>query len=263
MNFSMIPEKIKQAIPTQLHGTEPDMVLRSSSDSNGESGESYFILFNQLLYIFSKKIGNSDYDAINIKLADNNAESTVEKENYKTIFKIFIPNASYIFHFSGFDEKDVLKLASQMTGMATEPDSNPIELPVEETNECCNTWENTMEILAAALMYLSLSDNEIAHCEDNFIIKVTDNNKAVLQNALKYFKTHNYEEFLQDANILNKEQQLCILANLMELGFADGVLHKSEQNMIKQFCEFFNIEPANHETIQQVIYLKNNTSIFS
>ena len=263
MNFSMIPEKIKQELPQEFRTAEPNMVLRSSSNFNGESGESYFLLYNQLLYIYSKKIGDSDYSAIHINLNDELIGSTVGKENYKTIFKISTPSGNYIFHFSGFDEKNVLKLSSQMTENPVEKDSEQVELSVEETNESNNTWENTMEILAAALMYLSLSDNEIAQCEDDFIIKVTENRKNVLQNALNYFKTHSYEEFLQDANILNKEQQLCILANLIELGFADGVLHKSEQNIIKQFCDFFDIEADNYQTIQQVIFLKNNTSVFS
>ena len=263
MNFSMIPEKIKQELPQELLNTAPNMVLRSSSDFNGESGESYFILFNQFLYIFSKKIGDSDYSGININLNDKNTNSTVGKENYKTIFQISTPSNNYIFHFSGFDEKDVLKLASQMTGIPAESERPPVELSLEETNECTSSWENKMEILAAALMYLSLSDNEIAKCEDDLIIKVTENNQAILQNALKYFKTHNFEEFLQDANFLTKEQQLCILANLLELGFADGVLHTSEQNMIKQFCDFFQIEDDNYQAIEQVIYFKKNTSVFS
>jgi hypothetical protein len=261
MNFSMVPEKIKETVLIKLEGNVPDLVLRSATFSDGESGESYLFLCNKFLYIYTKHIGDLDYCEMAINLEDKDTRGYIDKENFKIFLRLCVPSASYTFIFSSFDEKDVATVVSNIVSPPPIPLGN-----VEESkkgNDEFHVFDNAIEILTAALMYLSVSDNEIASCEDKFITSIVNNNKLILQKVLKYFKTHSYQEFLRDASYLNQEQQLCILANLIELGFADGVLHKSEQRIIKEFSDYFGIEQENVDTIQQVIYLKNNISVLS
>jgi len=117
--------------------------------------------------------------------------------------------------------------------------------------------------LAAAMMYVASVDDDISKEEDYYIIAMLGNNKKLLSAGLTYYKSHTFDELSRAIKDLSSEQKLCFLANMMELGMQDGVLHSSELNLMRKFANYMNIGADQYDTIKQVLLIKNKISTLS
>ena len=174
--------------------------------------------------------------------------------------------------FSSFEEKNLIPILQYSTGTensavadtetVTET-SNKTSTISSQKNKTAENPISLIEGLAASLMYISASDKGIAREEDQYIREICNNNKNLLKSALQYFKTHTFDELLLSLRDLNHEQKLCFLANMMELGMCDGVLHRSEMDLIRSFCNHMELSEDEYDTIKQVLLIKNKLSVLN
>jgi uncharacterized tellurite resistance protein B-like protein len=113
-------------------------------------------------------------------------------------------------------------------------------------------------------MYLSKIDDEIDSAEDLYIRQVCKNDKELLQAGLHYYKTHTFQQFLNDfAPHLTQPQALCYVSNLLELAMADGVLHRCEQELIHDFINASVATEREYQAIREILLIKNQTSVLA
>ena len=264
MNISFLPRTIREQLKVSFSSLDDENlnadVIRSTTDSRGENGESYLILIADELYIYTRSIGDFDFDEIKIKIPASLKIFSAEQDNYKITVKIQTENEEMILKFSSFDIEDIEKIKQKIYSYMQGAGTSEQETAFSE-NVCESPFKSKLEILAAALMYLSTVDKDIDVSEDRYITAVFKDKGDILQRALKYFKTHTFEQFLNDCGRLSDEESLCILTHLVELGFSDTSLHISEQHMIKQFCDRFRIPHETFDAVTQVIFAKNNLSV--
>ena len=119
---------------------------------------------------------------------------------------------------------------------------------------------------AFILSCLSMSgiDGKLHEDEIAILEKISrGNTKGVIENAIKICQGLNVADIADIvAKILNPHQQEVVLANIIELAMADGVLDKKEKDLLEYYVSVFQVEQSIVENIINVISIKNNKSIF-
>ncbi len=116
--------------------------------------------------------------------------------------------------------------------------------------------------LVAGMLYVSGADGHLDDNEIGDVLRVVPD-RASLETALKYCKQNDVQSFLAAAaELLTRDQKLCLMLNAIDLAMGDGHLDGAEQEMLMQYAERFEI--AEHELAPhvQTFALKNNLSVF-
>lgn len=129
---------------------------------------------------------------------------------------------------------------------------------------------------AASLLYMMSADGEMDNEEvghllsvlggsndGNGTIGVGANNRALLDNALKYRRKNSLDTLLQEATpLLTDAQKMCILVNLLDSSLVDGQPEPEEQAVFGKFLQAFGIAEERFRPFFEVIALKNDRSVF-
>lgn len=128
-----------------------------------------------------------------------------------------------------------------------------------------------------ALMYMMAADGEIGHEEVGHLLAVLGGekqkggtigvgaqNKALLDAAMRYYKSHNVDDFIAEASPgLTDAQKMCILTNLVDSLLSDGVADPNEQRLFERFLQGFGVSEERFRPFFEVIALKNDRSVFT
>lgn len=129
---------------------------------------------------------------------------------------------------------------------------------------------------ATALLYMMSADGEMDNEEvghllsvlggsddGNGTIGVGANNRALLDNAMKYRRKNSIETFLEEATpLLSDAQKMCILVNLIDSSLADGQPEPEEQVMFNKVMQSFGVSEERFRPFFEVIMLKHDRSVF-
>lgn len=128
---------------------------------------------------------------------------------------------------------------------------------------------------AVSLMYMMSADGEIDNEEvgqllavlggskERGTIGVGGQNRALLDNAVRYRQKHTPDQFLQEAApILTDAQKMCILTNLVDSSLADGEAEIEEQQLFGKFLQAFGVSEDRFRPFFEVIVLKNDRGVF-
>ncbi len=257
MQVSFLPVKVKKKLEEIAGTAEPVSATRAGADVRGGPGESYVVAYNDRIVVLSRALGQNDYSVLSGGLMDDVKRFSLERESHSTIVLSFeIGGESGLLKFSSVEEDDLAAIAgkwrevSSLCAMEGEEVGNPASsLP-------------PMMAMAAALMYVSAVDGEVAKEENRYIANLRGMGKEGLYEALEYFRAHSFDELLQSSlSNLSEEQNLCVLANMLEVGMSDGILHKSEIELAKKFAEHAGIGKEEYNAVKQVLLVKNKISV--
>lgn len=129
--------------------------------------------------------------------------------------------------------------------------------------------------LTISMLYMIGADGEIANeeigqllaviggADSNGAIGVGGNNQAMLDKAIKYWKSKNTEQFFTEATpILSDAQRMCILANICDSLLSDGTAARQEQELFNKFLKAFDVSEERFRPFFEVISLKNDRAVF-
>ena len=267
MNFSFLPTKIKEQVKTLVADKVPISLARSSTTLDGAAGESYVLGYEDKLIVFSRKLGQNDYTSISGDFGKDIGLVKVRKEGVNTFLDTEIGGKQYSLKFSSFEEKSLNPIAAKWQnassggGTGVTAESVPSEKTAPASDSSSDGKLSLTAGLAVGLMFVAAVDDEVAPEEDQYITYTFNNDQALLRSALSYYKSHSFDEFLIAVSYMNQEQKLCYVANMMELGMSDGVLHRSEMKFIRQFCDYMEVTDEEYDTIKQILLIKNKLSI--
>ena len=265
MNYSFLPEKIKGEL-TELAEELPLSIARSNVSVDGNPGEGYIIAYDDKVFIFSRKLGENSYMKAAAEWPDVGS-LTVEKDGINTLFHADLGGRQYSLKFSSFEDKNLQSLADVWDKRKSgEPHPSSDATIEKESDTAVTPDDSSLSLragLAAAMMYVSAVDDDISREEDYYIISLMHNNRSILSAGLAYYKSHSFDELLNALSILTKEQALCFLANMLETGMKDGVLHSSELELIRKFSDVMQITGEEYDTVKQVLIIKNKISVLN
>ena len=283
MNFSFLPDKVKNSLKGVLAGRTPSIIMRSNGDILGEPGEGYVIADGDDLLLFSRKLGEAGFREVRAALRDI-ADFQIEKEGGQSVLALTIGAETFRIKGSNFEIKELEPVmrrwanpdevpaeAAKPTGSVSMPTRGtaPTQSGVPAVAKAAPTPSTTTGItpylgMAVAMMHVAMADGKVAPEEDRYLRHVYQDDLATLKAPLAYFKVHTYPELLKALQpMLNQEQKLCILANLMDIGMSDGTFRSSEQRLMREFATVMALTEDEIETIRQVLILKNRISVLA
>lgn len=147
--------------------------------------------------------------------------------------------------------------------LSSKTNNGKVKIPPININKRFNEKPvlSPMEGLAAALFYMSKTDNKMDAVEGDYIKRICGGDKKLFKNALEYYRKNNFKYLMRDLGYIDEDQKLCILANLIEIAMTDGVLHRTERDIIHKFVREMNIAESDYKKLFDVLLVKNQVSI--
>jgi uncharacterized tellurite resistance protein B-like protein len=140
-------------------------------------------------------------------------------------------------------------------------DATKEEASLEQAHNIDDLPLSPMIAFGAAMMHVAASDNELAKEENEYIHKACFNDNKILGAACEYYKKYSYDELLEIFPELDRQQALCIMANLIDLAMADGVLHSEQQKMVWKFAKAAGLSNSDYEEFREFLLVKNQVTV--
>ena len=128
---------------------------------------------------------------------------------------------------------------------------------------------------AIALIYCMGADGEmdpeevghllsvIGGSREGGTIGVGANNRALLDAAMKYVRSHTPDQFLAEATpLLTQAQRLAILLNIVDSAMSDGEAEREEQELFNKMQAAFGFSDDQFRPYFEVLMRKNDRSVF-
>jgi uncharacterized tellurite resistance protein B-like protein len=252
MDYVFLPDKIKEQLAELEPGKEPVCTIRCSGGFSNKPGESYIVPFEDKVYLFERSFSENEYSVVSAAYPEVDSIE-LEQEQF-----------SSSLHISIGDKTIVAKLSCAEVALCDEVIERARNYAqVEEHDEEGKVAESGISPhigLAVALMHVAGSDDDISDDEKNFIFNICSQDTQLFNAAAEFYQKYSFEDFLKQLE-LDSQQKLCCVANMLELGMIDGVLHSVEQKVIDIFVETMDVSKGEFETIRNVLLIKNQISV--
>jgi uncharacterized tellurite resistance protein B-like protein len=118
--------------------------------------------------------------------------------------------------------------------------------------------------LALASMTIIAADGSIDEDEIAGLRRIVRGDENAFNQAYKVFKN---KPLLECVDVVNKsldaKQKACVIANLVDLAMADGVLAGAEEKLLTSYTSNFQLPDDTVKKIIDVVEVKNNFSVFN
>lgn len=113
-------------------------------------------------------------------------------------------------------------------------------------------------------MTLIAADGQIDEEEIFALRRLVKGDAEAIKNAQKVWQANpNLKDLLPlIASALDEKQKEVVIANLIDLAMADGILAGAEKELLTLYLQAFNIGEEKVKPVIDVVALKNNTGIF-
>ena len=274
MDFLFLPDKVKTQIPAECSQATPLALLRSSCDIEGAPGEGYAIAYADRLFVFWRKGGSDSYGKIEMPYSCGALSLKKESFNVSLVGETG-EGERFTLKFSSFDEAELAKIiaAGKTAPQATEapPMSTPTPMPMPTPPPGDDDIPrsaappplpdgdlNTIELLAATLMFIAKADGAVHPHEDAYIRRVCLDDKTALSRAHAFFKANDWTELLKKtSSCVFGDLALCFTANALEVGMMDNSISSKEQAMARELAFCSGVTQDEYDTVLNVLVLKN------
>ena len=261
---------------------EPLYAVRFSRAFSGESGEGYFLLYQDCLAALDRKFG----EEFQLRKLTLDELSLLKREQNGTKLDFTLDTASGPISASAtFSEAealgellDALNLAAPAVSAAAsasapapsaaaivKPEPHPaVSVPgskpkIEIPSSGNSGSSGSLQLFAAGLLYAAASDGAFSPEQERLINQLIPSD--VLATALSYYNSTPKETFFREIrNAFSEKQQTSLIANQLEVMMCDGDLRRIEMDFIKVEAMYLNYSSSKMYQIRELIILKNQLS---
>jgi uncharacterized tellurite resistance protein B-like protein len=131
-----------------------------------------------------------------------------------------------------------------------------------------------MQAFTTAQAYVILADNKTMPEERAELVTLLGKHvskhemspsqiQRLTADAFAYVAANDFEKFLVSIEAsLTPGQIICIFCNMYETMIIDGLMIAKEKELIEQFYRFFQMDRRVVNTVREILFLKNDTSMF-
>lgn len=117
-------------------------------------------------------------------------------------------------------------------------------------------------VLAAALLYMMLSNGEVEKAEIDQLQSVIGKNADLLRCAVDYVQSVPVEQFIADArDVLDTPDKLCVLTNMCDAMLSDGQADAVELDLLARLTAAFGFSDEEFQPFFEAIALKNDKTV--
>lgn len=252
MDFLFLPDKVRQTVLAQENGNEPLCSIRGSGAFNSKPGESYLLVYADKVYLLERGFGGGDYN-FNIVNFSGIEDISLFKEHFSLSLKLLCGDGEFRVKLSCAEEDNAGKLLKMAGEYAPEVEAHAAE--ANDAGELSLTGK-----LIAGMVYIAAGDGEVSELEQRTMLKACSGNTQLFNAAVDYYHNHDFQQFM-DGLSLDSQQLLCFYANMLETAMTDGVLKSEEQQMLRNFVEYMNIDADAITKVWDVLLIKNQLSV--
>jgi len=118
--------------------------------------------------------------------------------------------------------------------------------------------------MALAAMTIIAADGSIDEDEISGLRRIVRGDENAFNQAYKVFKNKPLADCVEVvAKFVEEKQKACVLANLVDLAMADGVLAGAEEKLLTSYIASFKMPEDSVKNIIDTIAVKNNFSVFN
>ena len=250
----LLPPHIESHFREHTTVERPSAAVRALTDMEGGLGESYLLSDGQGLHVHSRSVGK-DWLSFIVPPPD---DLRVENSSPYVYLRGSGANLDLVFKFSSYEKPAVEALVESL---ATGTEAVAVEAKAAEQEE--DEEEPTLLMyFAAALHALAHADTIVDEAESRYIRRIIGNESAVRGGFLLWRKTGTEALIATLAEMLDRDQRLCLMANLIELGMADDTLRSIEKETVRWFRDGLDVDKETLGAIYDVLVIKNRVAIF-
>ena len=256
MSLLSLPSKIANILEEEDTGVNPLQVIRINGSLDGSSGDSYIVAYPDHTSVFSRSSGQFDYERVNLPNHEIRQPSVV-KERYDELLTFSWNGRDFSLKFPRYDRNKVDQLISNWSSDAA---TAPTPAPDVSHDDDAESITPSVAFLAL-LIHAATIDGELDDTEENYIEALCHHDQGALKSALAFYKSHSLEDLLHAISGFDQKQKLCTICNLIEVVMSDGVIHSSEQILVKQVASALSLPSKTVESIHDILLAKNQTSV--
>lgn len=206
---------------------DPVIVARATCDITGEDGLTWLACDGTMLVCYSRPAGG-EFSRLDYRIAEATALEIVEKDSHLQLQARF-PEAEFVLRLPPGEAQALAKLA------ALQPPSDSVNIVAAPAALTPNL------VCGAAVFALVQADGEHAKSELDWVVARFGNLNAFRRGGAWVTK-HGFAELLPEANrLLTLVQKESLLFNLIELGFADSSLSRTERTMLDEWRQTLGV----------------------
>lgn len=246
----------------ELPADEPQLVLRALADLDGNLGETWLATDGQRLGIFSRPPGARWQQASSPLAALRRLE---QRDDSPFVWLDFsTAERSYSLKFAGLDQPDLAALTELWRQLAPPSAVPTLAPPGDEPNDDTAEAPELAPLTAfcAAVYAIASVDGVMDELEMHHLQRIVDNRKTV-DLGIAWVRREGVPALLTALpRLLNRDQRLCLMANLIEVAMLDLLLRSRELDLLDRFREALQIDAGDYAAINEILTLKNNLAIF-
>ena len=249
MNIIFLPDKIRQTVGSELDSTS--LLLRCSGSLSGNTGEGYIIGLKDELWWFDRPSGSSEFRAYRESYRQPALALKLEEENYSLRLRIGSPQGDFIGVLTPADREPVqLLIASLKAAHDRQP-----------ANEAVSARPSPLTGMLAGMLLVAGCDGAI-NAEEDFYLRRFFGAREELREAENLIQGNTVDAIIRIfAAMFSREQALCLLSNMIEIGMIDGSWSGAEQQLIWQFGAGMGVADAELQNIVAVLLMKNKWAV--
>jgi len=251
------------------------VTLRALADVEGHLGETHLASDGRGLYLYSRRVGQP-VRPMHWPLGDLHGADIHEDVSFARL-RLKLAEADYSLKFaltSRADLEDFIRVwqcvyASHASNShhATLPpiddavtvaDAPPPGLATVPAGEL-----TPILAFSATLYYLMEADGAVDSDEREMVERIIGD-RALGERARAWLRTHGGEALMDTlGQLLNRDQALCLMANLLEVAMVDGLLRSREQHLLERAQLALGLTEHDYHAIYDVLLIKNNLAVFT
>ena len=242
-------------------GSAPKAAARALYDLDGNLGESYAVATDHWLVLFSKRVG-SEFTSQRFPMEEI-ADMAINDDRAFLYLDIMVAGKKFHLKFSSWDRGDL----EQITDLWTEQSGRLAvegETPIKTASTAPNAPATLSPLTAfcASVHAMIQADGHVDQVELNILQNAVPSRPEI--EAGKHYLSQVGQESLlaRLREALDSPQRLCLLANLIDVAMADGLLRSKEQRLLDQFREALNISEVDYQSLFDTLRIENQLAVF-
>ncbi len=241
-------------LPTQLHDDfvaefkhDPVIVARATCDITGEDGLTWLACDGTMLVCYSRPAGG-EFSRLDYRIAEATALEIVEEDSH-ALLQARCPEAEFVLRLPPGEAQALAKLA------ALQPPSDSVNIVAAPATLTPRL------VCGAAAFALLQADGEHAKTELDWVVARFGNMNAFRRGGAWVTK-RGFAELLPEANrLLTLVQKESLLFNLIELGFADSSLSRTERTMLDEWRQSIGVSEERYERAFDALLARASISV--
>ena len=264
MNVHSLPAKVRELVAPILESSPAVSIARMRGSLGGSSGEGYIVAVSDRIYLFSRTLGEYEYSIRELYYKGDIQLLAIQEEKFSLMLVATTGTGEELsMKFAKYQDENLLPIVEQwQQASGNVPAAAPSVQEAPAAPAAVSEGALSPYVAGVAvLIFVAAVDEDIDPAEEEYILRFAGGRSETFQAAYDYYSEHEYDELLAAMTEMDRQQKFCVLANAMDLAMADGVLHKSEQEVVAKFAQAADISENDITHIRDTLLVKNQVSV--